>query len=339
MAMATQSGVAASKVLILVGAGLTGSIVLRNGRLSDVLAELQEIMKGVNQGGASGPYDIALIQAQIRNLAQEVRDLTVSRPITILNGKSDSEGGLSSYILPAAAIGAMGYCYMWWKGLSLADVMFVTKRNMASAVDSMSKQLEQVSLALAATKRHLTRRLENLDNKMDEQVEVSKTIRNELAPKTFSVLPNAAKELFKHLLSVTEVKDDLSQIGFDIEAIQQMVAGLEGKIELLENKQDAANAGIWYLCQIAGGIKDGINAKFFQEASEKLKLSHPAHSENKSVKGLELFLESAKEQQVINTKPSIVSSDAEKPMKAAAVKGTAVHRSSRFSFRKEGLAL
>nr|CAB3457395.1 unnamed protein product [Digitaria exilis] len=24
-------------------------------------------------------------------------------------------GGLSSYILPAAAIGAMGYCYMWWK--------------------------------------------------------------------------------------------------------------------------------------------------------------------------------------------------------------------------------
>jgi len=148
--------------------------------LSDVLGELQEIMKGVNQGAASGPYDIALIQAQIRNLAQEVRDLTLSRPITILNGKSDSGGGLSSYILPAAAVGAMGYCYMWWKGLSLTDVMFVTKRNMANAVQSMSKQLEQVSSALAATKRHLTQRLENLDGKMDEQVEVSKAIRNEV---------------------------------------------------------------------------------------------------------------------------------------------------------------
>jgi uncharacterized protein (UPF0335 family) len=239
--MATQTGVAASKVLILVGAGMTGSILLRNGRLSDVLGELQEIMKGVNQGAGSAPYDIALIQAQIRNLAQEVRDLTLSRPITILNGKSDSGGGLSSYILPAAAVGAMGYCYMWWKGLSLSDVMFVTKRNMANAVQSMSKQLEQVSSALAATKRHLTQRLENLDGKMDEQVEVSKTIRNE----------------------VNDVKDDLSQIGFDIEAIQQMVAGLEGKIELLENKQDVANTGIWYLCQVAGGIKDGINAKFF----------------------------------------------------------------------------
>ncbi|KAK3133654.1 hypothetical protein QOZ80_6AG0539340 [Eleusine coracana subsp. coracana] len=317
MAMATQTGFAASKVLILVGAGMTGSILLRNGRLSDVLGELQELMKGVNQGQASGPYDIALIQAQIRNLAQEVRDLTLSRPITILSGSSDSGGSLSSYILPAAAVGAMGYCYMWWKGLSLSDVMFVTKRNMANAVQSMSKQLEQVSSALAATKRHLTQRLENLDGKMDEQVEVSKTIRNE----------------------VNEVKDDISQIGFDIEEILQMVSGLEGKIELLEEKQDMANAGIRYLCQFAGGIKDGINAKFFQEASEKPKLPHPAQPESKSVKGLEWFLESAKEQKETDTKPNTVTSDAEKPMKVTAVKSIAVHRSTKISFRKEGLAL
>lgn len=315
--MATQTGVAASKVIILVGAGMTGSILLRNGRLSDVLGELQEIMKGVNQGAASGPYDIALIQAQIRNLAQEVRDLTLSRPITILNGKSDSGGSLSSYILPAAAVGAMGYCYMWWKGLSLSDVMFVTKRNMANAVQSMSKQLEQVSSALAAAKRHLTQRLENLDGKMDEQVQVSKAIRNE----------------------VHDVKDDLSQIGFDIESIQQMVAGLEGKIELLENKQDVANTGIWYLCQVAGGLKDGINAKFFQEASEKLKLSHAIQPENKPVKGLEFFSESTKEQNVADSKPIAVTSDTEKPTKTVSANRSAVHRSIRFSFQKEGLAL
>lgn len=312
-----QTGVATSKVLILVGAGMTGSILLRNGRLSDVLGELQEIMKGVNQGTSSGPYDIALIQAQIRNLAQEVRDLTLSKPITILNGKSDSGGSLSSYILPAAAVGAMGYCYMWWKGLSLSDVMFVTKHNMANAVQSMSKQLEQVSSALAATKRHLTQRLENLDGKMDEQVEVSKAIRNE----------------------VNDVKDDLSQIGFDVESIQKMVAGLEGKIELLENKQDVANTGIWYLCQVAGGLKDGINTRFFQETSEKLKLSHSAQPENKPVKGLEFFSESTMEQKVADSKPIAVTVDAEKPEKTAAVMGTTVHRSIRFSYRNAGLAL
>ncbi|EMS54822.1 hypothetical protein TRIUR3_05080 [Triticum urartu] len=163
---------------------------------------LVELMKGVNQGEGSSAYDMALIQAQIRHLAQEVRDLTLSKPITILSGKSDSGGSLSSYILPAAAVGALGYCYMWCKkslgnhtfcvcvdptGWSLSDVMFVTKRNMASAVDSMSKQLEQVSSALAATKRHLTKRLENLDGKMDEQVEVSKQIRNENSNNSSSV--------------------------------------------------------------------------------------------------------------------------------------------------------
>lgn len=320
MAMATQTGFAASKVLILVGAGLTGSIVLRNGRLSDVLAELQELMKGVNLGEGSSPYDIALIQAQIRNLAQEVRDLTLSRPITILSGKSDSGGSFSSYILPAAAVGALGYGYMWIKGWSLSDVMFVTKRNMASAVESMSKQLEQVSSALAATKKHLTQRLQNLDGKMDEQVEISKHIRNE----------------------VNDVKTDLSQIGFDVEAIQQMVAGLEEKIYLLDNKQDAANAGIWYLCKMAGGIKEGINAKFFQEADEKLKLLDQAQTEKKSVKGLELFLESNEELKAIDSKPNTVTqNDSKKTMTTfdVPVKSAAVHRSNIFSFRKEGLAL
>ncbi|RWW49520.1 hypothetical protein BHE74_00044301 [Ensete ventricosum] len=96
-----------------------------------------------------------------------------------------TSGGLTSYIMPAAAIGAFGYCYMWWKGWSFSDVMFVTKRNMASAVANVSKQLEQVSAALSsfffqATKRHLTQRLENLDGKLDEQKEMSKCILNEV---------------------------------------------------------------------------------------------------------------------------------------------------------------
>lgn len=46
-----------------------------------------------------------------------------------------------------------GLCFLHvnnlMQGLSLSDVMFVTKRNMANAVQSMSKQLEQVSSALA----------------------------------------------------------------------------------------------------------------------------------------------------------------------------------------------
>lgn len=92
--------------------------------------------------------------------------------------------------MPAAALGAMGYCYMWWKvilfkakpssvgiafgimlesickllffsftlyfsnlqGWSFSDVMFVTKSNMANAVATVSKQLEHVSETLAVSR-------------------------------------------------------------------------------------------------------------------------------------------------------------------------------------------
>lgn len=322
--MAMQTGFPSSKVLVLLGAGLTGSTILKNGRLSDVLAELQELMKGVNQVEvSSNPYDATLLAAQIRNLAQEVRDLTLSRPVAIFNGESASSGNLSSYIMPAAAVGAMGYCYMWWKGWSFSDVMFVTKRNMATAVANMSKQLEQVTTALAATKRHLTQRLENLDGKLDEQKETSKLIMNE----------------------VNVVKTDLSQIGFDIESIQKMVSGLEGKIGLLESKQDLTNTGIYYLCQIAGGIKDGFNTKFFQEAGSELQIksSSPTFSEAEPLQGLQFLADALKPGELEEPKINDISQKdlSGKPLKNAFAKTTTIHRSypSGISLRKEGILL
>ncbi|KAG8642118.1 uncharacterized protein LOC110627766 [Manihot esculenta] len=271
--MALQAGVSTSKVLILAGAGLTGSIILRNGRLSELIAQLQELLKGVDEVEiAPYKYDSALLSAQIRQLAQEIKELTLSNPVTIFNGNASSNGSFASYLVPAAALGAMGYCYMWWKGLSFSDVMFVTKKNMANAVANVSKQLENVSETLASTKRHLTKRLENLDWKVVEQMETSKLIAND----------------------VGEMKTNLSQIGFDVEIIHQMISGLEGKLELLESKQDATNSGLWYLCQFAGGFKDGSGAKIYQDVGAKL-ANHSAVTYNDiSPKGLQ-FIAEAKE--------------------------------------------
>ncbi|XVF21068.1 hypothetical protein REPUB_Repub12eG0058600 [Reevesia pubescens] len=204
--MALQAGVQTSKVLILMGAGLTGSIVLRSGRLSELISQLQELLKGVDDVQFSPyKYDHTLLAAQIKQLAQELKDLTMPNPVTILNGNSDFGGGFASYIVPAAALGALGYCYMWWKGLSFSDVMFVTKQNMVDAVAAMSKQLDNVSETLNSTKRHLSRRLESLDWKVEEQKETSQLIAN----------------------NVDEMKSNLSEIGFNVEMIHQMVAGLK----------------------------------------------------------------------------------------------------------------
>ncbi|KAI8010318.1 hypothetical protein LOK49_LG06G01264 [Camellia lanceoleosa] len=308
--MALQTGVSTSKVLILVGAGLTGSVILRSGQLSDLISQLQELIKGVNEVEISpDKYDSALLAAQIRQLAQEIRELTVARPITIFNGNSNStsSGSATSYLLPAAALGAMGYCYMWWKGWSLSDVMFVTKHNMANAVATVSKQLEHVSEALASTKRHLTKRLENLDWKLDEQKETSKLIAND----------------------VSEVKSNLNQIGYDIEIINQMVSGLEGKIELLESKQDTTNSGLWYLCQLAGGMKDGLSTKPFQDVGAKLTDHSTLTCGVNSLKGLQFIAESkepsAIEESMINTNKKIDASDS--PAKRVSTIKTRIHRS------------
>ncbi|TYI55860.1 hypothetical protein E1A91_D11G169600v1 [Gossypium mustelinum] len=261
--MAMQAGVQTSKVLILMGAGLTGSIVLRSGRLSELISQLQELLKGVDDVQFSPyKYDHTLLAAQIRQLAQELKDLTTSNPVTILNGNSGSGGGIASYLLPAAALGALGYCYMWWKGLSISDVMFVTKQNMMDAVAAVSKQLDNVSETLNTTKRHLSRRLEGLDWKVEEQKETSLLIAK----------------------NVDDMKSNLSEIGFNVEMINKMVAGLEGKIELLESKQDVANSGLWYLCQFAEGVKDGVNTKLFQDVGAKLAIDSAVKFEEKSVK-------------------------------------------------------
>ncbi|GAV62411.1 DUF1664 domain-containing protein [Cephalotus follicularis] len=307
--MALQAGVQTSKVIILVGAGLTGSIVLRSGRLSELISQLQELLKGVDGAEISlspQKYDTALIAAQIRQLAQEIKELSLSNPITIFNGNSDSNGSFASYLVPAAALGAMGYCYMWWKGWSLSDVMFVTKKNMANAVANVSSQLEHVSKTLASTKKQLAKRLENLDWKLEEQKETSRLIAND----------------------VDEMNSNLSHIGYDVDMIQQMLFGLEGKIELLESKQDITNKGLWYLCQCAGGFKDGLDAKLLTDFGAKLANPSALTCEETSLKGLQ-FLADNNEPGII--KKSTISTKQNEMDNFPAVKDqalkTRIHRS------------
>ncbi|XP_044465177.1 uncharacterized protein LOC123195502 isoform X2 [Mangifera indica] len=274
--MALQAGVQTSKVLILLGAGLTGSIVLRSGRLSELIAQLQELLKGVDEVQTSPfKYDSALLAAQIRQLSQEIKELALSNPVTIFNGSSSSSGSYASYLMPAAALGAMGYCYMWWKGLSFSDVLFVTKHNMINAVATVSKQLEHVSEAVA----------------------------------------------------VNTMKSNLSEIGCDIEMIHQMVSEMEGKLELLESKQDMSNSGLLYLCQYAGSLKDALNTKPFQEVKAKLANPVAATFQEEPLKGLQFLADTDEsaviKKSIINTKKSDITNLTGKVM----VTKTKIHRS------------
>ncbi|KAG4157344.1 hypothetical protein ERO13_D02G057300v2 [Gossypium hirsutum] len=85
--MAMQTGVGLSKILILAGAGYTGTVLLKNGKLSDILGELQSLVKGLEKSGEQADDSDALL-AQVRRLSTESRQLASARQITVLNGDS-----------------------------------------------------------------------------------------------------------------------------------------------------------------------------------------------------------------------------------------------------------
>ncbi|TYI86950.1 hypothetical protein E1A91_D04G102800v1 [Gossypium mustelinum] len=57
--MAMQTGVGLSKILIL--AGYTGTVLLKNGKLSDILGELQSLLKGLKKSGEQADDSDALL--------------------------------------------------------------------------------------------------------------------------------------------------------------------------------------------------------------------------------------------------------------------------------------
>lgn len=56
------------------GLGLTGTVVLRSGRLSDLLSQLQELTTGVNDAETSQAYDGAFLAAQVLMLGVMSKD-------------------------------------------------------------------------------------------------------------------------------------------------------------------------------------------------------------------------------------------------------------------------
>ncbi|KAL2349292.1 hypothetical protein Fmac_003292 [Flemingia macrophylla] len=250
MAMAMQSGIGISKILFIAGAGYTGTVLIKNGKLSDIIGEIQLLVKGLEKSGdqAEGESEYAdAIAAQVRRLANEVRQLSSSRPITVLNGGSGGQSNLSSLIVPAAAVGALGYGYMWWKGISFSDLMYVTKRNMEKAVADLTKKLQHASDVIADAKKHLTQRIQNLDDKLLKQNELARSIKDEVAGVR---------------CTITNFHDDLG-------LLQQTVETLDERLATLSYKQDYANHGLAYLIDFVHG-KARKMPEILQQEQQKL---------------------------------------------------------------------
>lgn len=236
------AGLGATKVLVLVGAGLTGSVVLGNSKIADLLSDLSKVFlkhsEKVKDGGAGEQGETtAALTRQIEKLARELQKLANSRPIVVNSGGGAQSAGPSfaTVAVPAVVIGAAGYGYLWWRGISFASIMYVTRNQMSTAVASVSKQLGQVYDALAVAKKQLSARLDFVTKTLDESMTVQSVIKDQ----------------------VIEVRGEVEKVGQEIETVQRLVEGLELKIDEVQGKQDFGNQGIVLLCQFVSQQLEG----------------------------------------------------------------------------------
>ncbi|KAI9111907.1 hypothetical protein K1719_017597 [Acacia pycnantha] len=222
--MAMQTGIGVSKILIFAGVGYTGTIFLNNGKLSDFLAELHLLLKRWGDQSDGEGENADAVASQVGRLAYEIRQLALNRPI-LMNGCSGQTGNILSLVPPVATLGALGYGYIWWKGISFSSLMYVTKRSMEKAVSDLTKKLMHASDVITDAKKHLTQRIQHVDDKMVKQNELSRSIKDE----------------------VTGVRNTITDFHEEVVILQEAVGTLDARLSSLSWKQDYANHALEYL--------------------------------------------------------------------------------------------
>ncbi|XP_065634356.1 uncharacterized protein LOC112010638 [Quercus suber] len=228
------------KVVILLGAGIVGSVLAKEGRMSTVSdfvsGAFKIVLKQIKQDDSSSsvkkPRNDSLM-AQVNSLRQELQSLASNGPITIVT--------------------TSGRVYDGWK---LPDLMFASKRGLNDACNSIAKQLESVYSSISATKRGLSSRMDVMDSTLDECAEITSETQQE----------------------VSELRKRTDFVGVDVINIHDAVQTLETKISRIEGKQDLTNEGVRRLCHYARNLENSRtpeSAQALPSSSSKLALEQP----------------------------------------------------------------
>ncbi|KAG2269648.1 hypothetical protein Bca52824_064203 [Brassica carinata] len=157
------------KLTVLIGAGLVGSVLAKEGayQLSRAWSSgaFKIVFKQLKQEepSKSPPNDTALV-AQVNSLRHELQLLASNRPITIVT--TQGSGSLEKYGV-IIIIGVIGYGYVWWKGWKLPDFMFATRRSLSDAYDNVGNQIDGFYSSLSDTKRELGAEVDRMDCTLD----------------------------------------------------------------------------------------------------------------------------------------------------------------------------
>lgn len=250
------------KLTFIVGVGLVGSVLAKEGRLSNVSdffsGAFKIVYKQLKQDDSTTsrpkPRNDSLMQ-QVSSLREELQLLASNRSVTIVTGDRSASGKYGVVVI----VVVVGYGYIWWKGWKLSDMMFATRRGLNDACSSVAKQLETVYSSISVTKRHLSSRIDGVDCKLDECADNTVATRGE----------------------VSELRGDVKEIGSDVQSVHHVVRSLETKISRIEDRQNQLNSGVGSLVGFAQNLEssrsmeqiEGAPSSSSRPALEFLKVS------------------------------------------------------------------
>ncbi|KAJ9176158.1 hypothetical protein P3X46_011500 [Hevea brasiliensis] len=244
------------KLTILVGAGIIGSVLAKEGRLpnvSDLVSGAFKIaFKQIRQDDSTSsigkPHNDSLM-AQVNSLRQELQMLASNRSVTIVTA-SGTGAGASKYGI-IVVVGVFGYGYVWWKGWKLPDMMFATRRGLSDACTSIAQQLENVYASIRSTRRQLSSNIDRVDSNLNE----------------VAVLTANTQE------KVTELLEDSERIGHDVRYVRDAVETLELKISRIEGKQEMTNLGVKKLVDYAYNLENNLLEENTQASSSSSRIT------------------------------------------------------------------
>ncbi|KAL3818706.1 hypothetical protein ACJIZ3_004611 [Penstemon smallii] len=253
-----------AKLTILVGAGLVGSVLAKEGRVSDVSNFLSGAFKVVfkqlrqddSTATSSKPKYESLMQ-QVNSLRQELDLFASHRSVTIVTGDRSGSGKYGVVVV----VIVVGYGYVWWKGWKISDMMFATRRGLNDACGSVAKQLETVYSSISATKKHLSSRIDRVDCKIDECADNT----------------NATKE------EISELRGDVKLVGVDVQSVHHVVRSLESKISRIEGRQNETNIGVVKLVTFVRSLENGKPSQPIEGAAPRPPLELPQISPSRAV--------------------------------------------------------
>ncbi|CAM8970718.1 unnamed protein product [Rhodiola kirilowii] len=223
------------KLGLIVGAGLIGSVLVKEGQVSNFTNLLSGAFKIAYRQLSKGdpaavkPRNDSLME-QVNSLRQELMSLNANRGMVIVTG---SGSGSSKYgIVVIVVVGCGGYA--WWKGWKFPNMMFATKRGLSEACDVVAKQLEDLYSSLRLSRRELSSKIDSVGSQVEEVTEFTADTNRK----------------------VNEISQEISGTSKNIQFVQETVYSLRTKIERIEEKQDATNIGVRQLVGVANEIKN-----------------------------------------------------------------------------------